>query len=102
MIESTTTYQQASLLTKNNQDLAVFFFDPGCHLCAAFIPDSVNLLNTIIDQVHVVNAREAPFPPSQVPCVYLYRKDDVIPLVRVGVAPIEMIENDFRKFFRKV
>lgn len=102
MIESTITYQQAADLTTSNQDLAVFFFDPECHLCAAFIPEIVNLLTPLIDQVHVVNTREAPFPPSHVPCVYLYRKDDKIPLVRLGVGPLETIENDFRKFFRKI
>ena len=102
MIESTTTYQQAVELTKSNQDLAVFFFDPECHLCAAFIPEVATLLKTMIDQVHIVNTRESPFPPTHVPCVYLYRKDENIPLARVGIGPIEMIENDFKEFFRKI
>jgi hypothetical protein len=102
MIESTITYQQAADLATSNQDLAVFFFDPECHLCADFIPDAVNLLNTLIDQVHVVNARQSPFPPAQLPCVYLYRKNEQVPVVKVGVGPMELVENDFRKFFRKI
>jgi hypothetical protein len=102
MIESTTTYENAACLAKSNQDLAVFFYDPACHLCADFIPEAVKLLTSMIDQVHVVNARQSPFPPAQLPCVYLYRRDEEIPVVKVGVGPIELVENDFRKFFGKI
>lgn len=102
MIESTITYQQAADLAKSKQDLAVFFFDPECNVCADFIPDATKLLSTIIDQVHIVNARQSPFPPSHLPCAYFYRQGDEVPLVRVGVGPIDVIENDFRTFFRKI
>lgn len=102
MIESTSTYQQAADLAKSGEDLAVFFFDPACELCAGFIPEASKLLSTIIEQVHIVNARQSPFPPSHLPCAYFYRKGDEVPLVRVGVGPIDVIENDFRKFFRKI
>ena len=102
MIESTTTYQQAADLAKSNQDLAVFFFDPECHLCADFIPGAVDVLKTLIDHVHVINAKQSPFPPPNLPCAYFYRKDDSVPLVRVGVGPIELVENDFRKFYGKI
>ena len=102
MIESTTTYENAAELARTNQDLAVFFFDPECHFCAEFIPDAVNLLKPIIDQVHIVNARESPFPPSHLPCAYLYRQGDDVPVVKVGIGPLDLVENDFRKFYGKI
>lgn len=102
MIESTITYQQAAELTKSNQDLAVFFFDPECHFCAEFIPDASNLLKTLIDQVHIINARQSPFPPSHLPCVYLYRQGDEMPAIKVGVGPLDLVENDFRNFYGKI
>ena len=102
MIESTITYQEAANLAITNQDLAVFFFDPNCEFCAEFIPAAANLLKTIIDQVHIIDARQSPFPPSHLPCVYLYRQSDDIPAIKVGVGPLDLVENDFRKFYGKI
>ena len=102
MIEPTITYQEAADLATTNQNLAVFFFDPECEFCAGFIPDAVNLLKTIIDQVHIVNAKQSPFPPSHLPCVYLYRQNDDLPAIKVGAGPLDLVENDFRKFYGKI
>jgi hypothetical protein len=102
MIEPTLTYQQAADLATSNQDLAIFFFDPECEFCAGFIPDAVNLLKTIIDQVHIVNARQSPFPPAHLPCTYLYRQNHDVPLIKVGVGPMDLVENDFRQFYGKI
>lgn len=103
MLQKNIDYPQAIKLAQNRVDQAFFIFSQRCEICSQFIPDAADILRQYInDNIYFIEADEVPFPPAEVPVLYLFRSDLSEPKIRVGVAPKELVENDFQKFYRKV
>jgi len=103
MIKKNIEYSQAVELTKNQVDQAFFVFSDRCEVCGQFIPEAANILKTFInDNIYFIEADDMPFPPPEVPILYLFRKDLSEPRLRVGIAPEELIKNDFERFYKKI
>jgi len=103
MLKKNIEYTQAVELTQQQTDQAFFIFSQRCEVCLQFIPDAADILRQYLnDNIYFIEADELPFPPAEVPILYLFRKDLTEPKIRVGIAPKELVENDFQRFYRKI
>lgn len=103
MLTKNIEFLQAIELAQRQQDQAFFIFSQRCEICSQFIPQAADILRQYLnDNIYFIEADGVPFPPAEVPVLYLFRSDLSEPKIRVGVAPKELVENDFQRFYSKV
>lgn len=103
MIKKNIDFLQAIELTKNKTNQAFFVFSSRCEVCGQFIPEAVYILQQYIkDNIYYIEADDMPFPPAEVPLLYLFREDLLDPTIRVGVAPKDLVCEDFKRFYSKI
>lgn len=106
-------YKIADELAKNymncegEQDtiMGIFFVREGCGACEYMLEESLPNVTAPegghpfrLFKMEIHDDEHIPFPPLRTPIAYFYIPNCVkVPVMREGVAPVDMIEHDLRK-----